>query len=179
MTAVALIGLYVAVGAAAGVVAFVARRAGAVTSVLLVPLWPLLGPGVFQVAAREDPLVALARTVRAQLGPSAGDRERRAIDGLLTHLLERRRRLAAIGAAGASVPDKLRPRLDVLAQRLQADLDTGRSLLEELSAQLTLVALSGVGETPRHAADRMHVEALVAGLESLVGGDAVSLHNGE
>lgn len=168
MTTALTVGLYFVVGATLCVVALVRRRAGGLTAVLVVPLWPLLAPGLFQSGGADDPLDRLVRSVRAQLGASAGDRERRAIDGLMTHLLERRRRLEAVGRASPGAPNKLRARLDTLTQQLQAELDAGRTLLEELSAQLTLVQLSGVTDSGVHATDRLHVEALVARLEAMV-----------
>ena len=170
MTTAIIIGVYLLAGVATCVLAVVSRRANGVTALLLIPLWPLLGPALFQAGRREgeDRLVVLVRSVRAQLGTSAADREKRAIDGLLVHLLERRRRLDEVAAAKQSAPEKIHGRLDALGLQLAAELKAGEGLLEELSAQLMLVRLSGAQESGGHETDRVHVEELVASLEAIV-----------
>ena len=170
MTSAIIIGIYLAIGAAIFVVAVIRGRDGGLRALLLVPLWPFLAASLFSDGSSksEDRLVVLVRTVRAQLGPTAADREKRALDGLLVHLLERRRRLAEVSIAKAVAAEKIHPRLDALGAELAAELKAGEALLEELSAQLMLVRLSGARESGAHDADRIHVEELVATLEAIV-----------
>ncbi|MBL9039529.1 MAG: hypothetical protein JNG84_13500 [Archangium sp.] len=166
--AVVIVALYALVGASCGVL--VRRRGESIVNALvLVPLWPLLAPELLRPERPvDDRLVAAVSVVRAQLGDTAGERERKAVDGLVAHLLAKRKRLEELRVAREQAPDRIRPKLDELDSQLRAELAAGESLLEELGAQLTVARLSGATDSVRAEVDRLSVEDLVARLEALV-----------
>ena len=104
----------------------------------------------------------------ARLDRVLGPRERKALDGFHSYLSTREERLARIRAAQTTAPVRVRQRLKALAQTLVDEIATGQGLLDELAVQVTLAELATPDVPGESAADRLHVEALVARLEAVI-----------
>ena len=191
MTALVILAFYVAVGAVAAVAVLV-RRGGSFLSrlgqaLLALGLWPfllpvLLAPG--EAPVRAEGAVESARTRRLEEAVGRLEaswrqvavestwaaepaREHRLLDGFVARLRAQERRLREMEEALATAPASVKERLTRLYEHAGRELEHGIGLVEELSAQLTLLRFADLGNPSAGRVERRHIEELLLRIESL------------
>lgn len=136
---------YLSVGVVAAVAA---RTADPGRRALLVGLWPFLLPAQLAMAGAAEPspppLARATRAARAALValPAAPPDGLAAIDRFEAVLRARAARVEELEQAVRGGPDAVRDRLAELAESERRLLDEGLAVLEDLTAQLTLLRFS-------------------------------------
>jgi hypothetical protein len=146
-----LVGGYLVVGLVfAGV--GIRRQLPVVQVVMLVPLWPLLGPSTLLEHANPGAVVS--------------GRERAVIERFREHVAARTRQLEALDRLKARGTSS--ERLRQLEEQLARDLDAAKQLLDELQDRIALAHVASLGPTSGDSFDRQNVEALLARADALV-----------
>jgi hypothetical protein len=184
MIAVAILSVYVALGSIFAIAVVIKRRAvaglgGLSSFFLMLVFWPFLLPTALLSEADLTRAVAIAGPRRriAEVGIHVRDawiksgpvepRERAVVEGFLTRLEERSKKLDELAAALEAAPPSIRPRLEMLRGELEREIAEGLTLLEEMTAQLTLLRFTGLTERETPGADRDLVEGLLARIEAM------------
>jgi hypothetical protein len=192
MTALVILAVYLAVGGVAAVGVLVRRRGGSFLSrlgqaLLALGLWPfllpvLLAPG--EAPARAGQPVESERTRRLEEAVGRLEaswrqaavestwatepaREHRLLDGFIARLRAQERRLREMEEALAAAPASVKERLTRLYEHAGRELEHGIGLVEELSAQLTLLRFADLGNPSAGRVERHHIEELLLRIESL------------
>ncbi len=188
MTAHTLLGAYAAIGLVAAAFTLLRplrtdRMGRPASAVLALALWPFLLPfllnGTGGAAREADRLSLVANRLAEEWNRSgrsglraADGRERRVLDGFIDRLRADQVRLAELDSALDGAPESIRARLAELRDETRRELDEGVQLVEELAAQLVLLAFTDLQRPDSARLERTHVEALVARIEALAGAQA-------
>jgi exonuclease VII large subunit len=191
MTALWILKAYVALGVLAAVVVLVrgpgSPRARVGQALLTVGLWPfmlpvLLSPGEAAGCAVQDTRSERSRRldeVATRLEDSwrqatldsawAGEpaREHQVLERFIARLRAQERRLKEMEAALAAAPASVKERLQRLYESAAAELEHSIGLVEDLSAQLTLLRFANLSNPAAARVERGHIEDLVARIEAL------------
>jgi hypothetical protein len=192
MTALVILTVYAVLGGVAAACAFVQKRGNALAdrlgqALLTLVLWPfllpvLLSPGNASLrpergnqserARRLDDVTGRLEECWRQAAVEsswAADqaREHRLLDGFVGRLRAQEKRLLEMEAALASAPASVKERLTRLYEHSTAELEHSIGLVEELTAQLTLLRFSGLGNPSAARVERGHIEELLLRIEAL------------
>jgi exonuclease VII large subunit len=191
MTALWILKAYVALGVLAAVVVLVrgpgSPRGRVGQALLTVGLWPfmlpvLLSPGEAVGCAVQDTRSERSRRLdevatrledswrQAMLGSAwAGEpaREHQVLERFIARLRAQERRLKEMEAALAAAPASVKERLQRLYESAAAELEHSIGLVEDLTAQLTLLRFASLSNPAAARVERGHIEELVARIEAL------------
>ena len=192
MTALVILAVYGALGAGAALWALLRRREGSLVqaggqALLTLVLWPFLLPVLLAGDAPPASPVRGAGSARSQrLEETMGRleecwkqaavesawaadqaREHRLLDGFIARLRQQERRLVEMEKALEQAPASVKERLARLHAHAAAELEHSIGLVEELTAQLTLLRFSGLGNPTSVRVERGHIEDLLLRIESL------------
>jgi hypothetical protein len=192
MTALVILAFYGAVGAVAAVGVLARRRGESVPSrlgqaLLALGLWPfllpvLLAPGEAPVRAGDTAESERTRRLEEAVGRLEASwrqvavestwaaepaREHRLLEGFTARLRAQERRLREMEEALATAPASVKERLTRLYEHAGRELEHGIGLVEELSAQLTLLRFADLGNPSAGRVERRHIEELLLRIESL------------
>lgn len=192
MTALWILEAYVVLGVASAVLVLVRRaggplpaRAGQAVGALV--LWPfmlpvLLSPGQPLAGALPERRSERARrldevAVRLEEGwrqvsteskwATEPGREHQLLDRFILRLRSQQRRIEEMEATLATAPASVKERLSRLHEHAVAELEHSMGLVEDLTAQLTLLRFSDLGNPSASRVDRSHIEELLLRIESL------------
>lgn len=170
----ALVYFVIGCGAAASLLGSRPARgplAGIVGIVLMLVFWPFLFPVAF-LADTKNAHGDSSRSVRLRGLASAlhdawndDDRARDVVERYIEGLSTSERRLRDLQAAIDEAPDRIKARLEKLRDRLRDQVDGGLDLLEELTAQLTLLRFAQSSDDAEE--DRSGVEDLLERMAAL------------
>jgi hypothetical protein len=192
MTALVILMAYAVLGAVAAVCAFVQKRGSPLAERLgqalqALVLWPfllpvMLSPGdaalrpergtqserarrLEEVTERLEECWRQAAVESSWAAEQA--REHRLLDGFVGRLRTQEKRLLEMEAALANAPASVKERLTRLYEHAAAELEHSIGLVEELTAQLTLLRFSGLGNPSAARVERGHIEELLLRIEAL------------
>ncbi len=191
MTALVILATYAVLGAMAAACAFVQKRGDSFSNrlgqaLLTLALWPfllpvLLSPGDAALRPERGHRSERARRLEDVMGrleecwkqaavesvwAAEQAREHRLLDGFVSRLRAQEKRLLEMEAALAHAPASVKERLTRLYEHAAAELEHSIGLVEELTAQLTLLRFSGLGN-PSTRVERGHIEELLLRIEAL------------
>lgn len=192
MTALVILTAYAVLGGVAAACSVLQKRGGSLAdrlgqSLLALVLWPFLLPVLLSPgdAARspetghrserarrlEDVTGRLEECWRQAAVESSWAaeqaREHRLLDGFVARLRAQEKRLLEMEAALASAPASVKERLTRLYEHSAAELEHSIGLVEELTAQLTLLRFSSLGNPSAARVERGHIEELLLRIEAL------------
>jgi len=192
MTALVILTAYAVLGAVAAVCAFVQKRGSPLSerlgqALLALVLWPFLLPVMLSPANASLRPERGAQSERARrldevtgrleecwrqaavesLWAAEQAREHRLLDGFVGRLRTQEKRLLEMEAALATAPASVKERLTRLYEHAAAELEHSIGLVEELTAQLTLLRFSGLGNPSAARVERGHIEELLLRIEAL------------
>lgn len=192
MTALVILSVYAVLGTVAAACALVQKRGSSLgdrlgQALLALALWPfllpvLLSPGdatrspepghrserarrLEEVTGRLEECWRQAAVESAWAAEQA--REHRLLDGFVGRLRAQEKRLLEMEAALASAPASVKERLTRLYEHSTAEMEHSIGLVEELTAQLTLLRFSGLGNPSAARVERGHIEELLLRIEAL------------
>jgi hypothetical protein len=185
-TAQVIFGLHVVIGAGAGVWVIAERRAvgglrGPSAALLMVVFWPfflpmsllaetelarVLGPQASDRARRIEGVAAML--AEAWSKTDAGQsRERAVTEGFVDKLRRQEARRVELESTASTASVSIRPQLEKLIALAALEIDQGLELLEEMTAQLTLLRFAGIASGDESSGDKDRVLGLLARIEAL------------
>jgi hypothetical protein len=192
MTALVILAVYVFIGLVA-VGLSLSRRTGGVwlerlgQALATLVLWPfllpvLLVPGAAPARPGEPLRSERARRLEEVAGrleecwrhaaaentwAAEQAREHRLLDGFISRLRAQERRLLEMEAVLASAPASVKERLTRLYEHSVTELEHSIGLVEELTAQLTLLRFADLGNPSAVRVERGHIQELLLRIEAL------------
>jgi hypothetical protein len=191
MTALWILKVYAVLGAVAALAVLVrgpgSPRGRVGQALLTLALWPfmlpvLLSPGeaagcaaagtrsersrrLDEVAARLEECWRQAALESAWASEQA--REHQILERFIARLRAQERRLKEMEVALAAAPGSVKERLQRLYESASAELEHSIGLVEDLSAQLTLLRFANLSNPAAARVERGHIEELLARIEAL------------
>lgn len=192
MTALWILEAYVVLGVVSAVLVLVRRaggplpvRAGQAVGALV--LWPfmlpvLLSPGQAVTGPSTEVRSERARRLEEvafrleegwrQLSTESKwatepGREHQLLDRFILRLRSQQRRIEEMEATLTTAPASVKERLSRLHEHAVAELEHSMGLVEDLTAQLTLLRFSDLGNPSASRVERSHIEELLLRIESL------------
>ncbi len=193
MTALWILEAYVALGLASAVVVLVRREAGCPLPVRMgqalgaLILWPFMLPVLLAPGQAAACVVTEGRSERARrLDEVAGrleecwrqasveskwateqGREHQLLDRFILRLRSQQRRIEEMEVALAAAPASVKERLARLHEHAVAELEHSIGLVEDLTAQLTLLRFADLGNPSAARVERSHIEELLLRIDAL------------
>lgn len=187
MTAFVICCVYVVIGCGAAIAVVVQRRPigplrGAPAAVAVFVLWPFLLPASFadndvqasppSVAssprsARVDELAAVLHAAWADAVTTDDNRERVMLEQFVSRLKASERRLDDLDRAIDSSHERVKGKLQLMRTNVENDVERGIGLLEDISAQLTLLKFADCADPGTASDERERIEDLLMRIEAL------------
>jgi len=192
MTALWILEAYGVLGLVSAVLVLVRRGGGALPvragqAVVALLLWPFMLPVLLVPGQGAGCVVKEGRSERARrLDEVAGrleecwrqasveskwateqGREHQLLDRFILRLRSQQRRIEEMEAALAAAPASVKERLARLHEHAVAELEHSIGLVEDLTAQLTLLRFSDLGNPSAARVERSHIEELLLRIDAL------------
>jgi hypothetical protein len=191
MTALWILKAYAVLGLASALLVLVRRGGGALPAragqaVMTLLLWPFTLPVLLSPEQAAGGVATEGRSERSRrLDEVAGrfeegwrqvsrdskwateqGREHQLLDRFILRLRSQQRRIEEMEATLATAPASVKERLSRLHEQAVAELENSIGLVEDLTAQLTLLRFSDLGN-PSARVERSHIEELLLRIEAL------------
>jgi hypothetical protein len=192
MTALWILEAYVVLGAVSAVLILVRGAGGGLLArggqaLVAVVLWPFVMPVLLAPGGASGAAVKEDRSERARRLDEVAARleecwrqasmestwaaeqgwEHQVLDRFIGRLRAQQRRLEQMEAALAAAPASVKERLGRLHEHAVAELEHSIGLVEDLTAQLTLLRFSDLGNPSAARVERGHIEELLLRIEAL------------